>query len=150
MDPHMERYYKSEIENDTTHVFMIDYEISNELLTLVDAVISPLSTMLVEAMLFGKPILIFFPREYENQELGSDEVHFAELISVPQVNVSFYKQKFIEGLTRMKTQIGDRADSAALRQAAVFFNNSENESYASRLNALVENLSKTSPKYSER
>ena len=40
-------------------MYLADYSITNKLLTLVDAVISPFSTMLIESMLKGKPVLAF-------------------------------------------------------------------------------------------
>ena len=47
----MVKYYKNQITNPDRKVFMIDYKISNMLLNLADALISPLSTMLIESMI---------------------------------------------------------------------------------------------------
>ena len=53
MDPTMSDFYRRVISKPTGKMFLADYSISNKLLTLVDAVISPLSTMLIEALIKG-------------------------------------------------------------------------------------------------
>ena len=55
----MREYYKSLLDNPKGNMYLADYSITNKLLTLVDAVISPFSTMLIESMLKGKPVLAF-------------------------------------------------------------------------------------------
>lgn len=140
MDPHMEEYYKSEVANPTGRVCMIDYSVSNMLLTLADAVISPLSTMLVEAMTLGKPILVFFPREYHDMELSTDEVHFAELLAVPDVNVSLNSNEFIAAVGRLKGQIGDSGVAERLRTSSRFFHVLDGPTYSERLDHLVASL----------
>ena len=46
MDPTMIDFYRRVIKEPIGTMFLTDYSISNKLMTLVDGVISPLSTML--------------------------------------------------------------------------------------------------------
>ena len=56
MDPHMESYYRRVTNTDSQGFDMADYHVTHKLLHLVDAVTSPLSTILLEALLHGKPV----------------------------------------------------------------------------------------------
>jgi len=142
MDPHMREYYIAEVAQPTGRVCMIDYSISNMLLTLADAVISPLSTMLIEAMTLGKPILIFFPEENHGKEFRTDQVHFADVIAIPEVNVSYKSEEFVRSVTNLYSQIGDKAISQRLRDQSTFFHLLEGATYAERLEMLLTSLKK--------
>ena len=98
IDPSMHKYYKNEIKNPTGLPTLIDYEISNMLLNLVDAVISPLSTILVESLVNGKPILLFFPDEKHDSftPKPKDLVHFAELLKLDKINVCYEEKTFFQ------------------------------------------------------
>ena len=61
-------YYKSVIKSNSGKLFLADYVISNKILTLADAVISPLSTMLIESMIKGKPVLAFFQLSLQSKK----------------------------------------------------------------------------------
>ncbi len=52
--------YLKEIKSGNKKKFMANYYDTHEILTNVDAVISPLSTILIEAAIHGKPSLCFF------------------------------------------------------------------------------------------
>ena len=73
---------------------MADYEISNKLLTVTDAVISPLSTILIESLLKGKPALAFFPEIHHEVHFGIDEVHFSDFLKIPEVKVCLKEENF--------------------------------------------------------
>lgn len=62
MDPFMEPYYRRATTTGQFGIEMADYTITRKLLHLASAVISPLSTILLEATILGKPVLMFFPR----------------------------------------------------------------------------------------
>jgi CDP-glycerol glycerophosphotransferase (TagB/SpsB family) len=110
------------------------------LLTLADAVISPLSTMLIEAMTLGKPILVFFPQENHGKEFRTDEVHFADVLAIPEVNVSYKSEEFVRAVTNLYSQIGDKAISQRLRDQSKFFHVLEGPTYAERLETLLTSL----------
>ena len=143
MDPHMVKYYKNQIINPDRKVFMIDYKISNMLLNLTDALISPLSTMLIESMILGKPILIFFPKEDNKKGLSVDEVHFSELIRTKDVITVFKFEDLLEGLLKLNTVIGDEVISKRLKKSSYFFHYSDKKTYSEKLNDLAINVCKS-------
>ena len=68
--------------------FLTPYQETHDLLSAVDMVISPLSTILIEAGLHGKPVMCMIPTE---EDVGShwvilrDLAHFRELTDHPDV-----------------------------------------------------------------
>lgn len=142
MDPTMIDYYKNEIRNPTGKMFLADYRVSRDLLTLVDAVISPLSTMLVESILNGKPILMFFPNEAHGKGWEVDEIHFAEFINMKIVNKCFSEDQFLESCKNLYSQIGDSEVAQKLKKASEFFVQPRSKTYGSQLLDLVDEFFK--------
>ena len=140
MDPHMINYYKSEIKNPTRKVFMIDYKISNMLLNLIDGLISPLSTMLVEGITLGKPVLVFFPQEYDGKAFSADEIHFAEFIKIEDVVTVFKFEEFVGGIKKLSSKIGNKLISNRLKKKSEFFHVLDNKSYSEKLNDLTKKV----------
>ena len=95
MDPSMYDYYKNEINNPKGLPSLVDYSVSHNLLNLADAVISPLSTILIEAILNGKPILLFFPEGTNDNYKPANMNHFEELIQLDEVNVCYQEEEFL-------------------------------------------------------
>ncbi len=137
MDPFMADYYRRETKSPSGIIFMADYRIANKLLTLVDAVISPLSTMLIEALVKGKPVLAFFPEREHGVVFGIDEVHFADFLKMPDVNVCLEEREFHPACRRLVGQIGDPALATRLRESAEFFVVMDGPTYGERLRDLV-------------
>jgi hypothetical protein len=63
LDPSMEACYRLSRVGQRIHVELANYEDTHVTLTAVDAVISPLSTILLEAALHGKPVAVYLPDE---------------------------------------------------------------------------------------
>lgn len=140
MDPTMIKYYKKEIRNPSGKMFLADYRVSRDLLTLVDAVISPLSTMLVESILNGKPILMFFPNEVHGNGWEIDEIHFAEFINMKIVNKCFSEDQFLKSCKNLYDQIGDSKIAKELKKASEFFVEPSSKTYGSQLSDLVDDF----------
>jgi hypothetical protein len=145
MDPFMEEYYQKEVKCDEGHVFMVDYAISNKLLTLVDAVISPLSTMLIESLIKGKPVLAFFPERHHGVHLGTDEVHFADFLKLPDVNVCLREEDFYPACQKLLAQTDDEALSLRLKHHASHFVDMELPCYGQRLELLIDRVTSSNP-----
>jgi hypothetical protein len=62
MAPDMADYYRRTWKGDEA-IYFADYEETHVTLNAVDAVVSPLSTILLEAALLGKPIAAYLPEE---------------------------------------------------------------------------------------
>lgn len=140
MDPHMADYYRREISNPSGRIFMADYRVTNKLLTLAAGVISPLSTMLIESLVKGKPVVVFFPEREHNVHFGVDEVHFREFIELPDVNVCLAEADFLEKCSALNRQLGDPELAVRLKAAAQYFVDMMEPTYSERLEQLVEEV----------
>jgi hypothetical protein len=86
LDPHMEEFYCSIVNNPRPQLYMADYRVTRLLMHLIDALISPLSTILLEAAMHGKPALALFA-DSDPKSAGSSIleiigrlVYFAEFV----------------------------------------------------------------------
>tara|TARA_B100001989_G_scaffold253309_1_gene239820 strand:+ start:6327 stop:7724 length:1398 start_codon:yes stop_codon:yes gene_type:complete len=144
IDPTMLKYYKSLMDNTRkdSGMYLTDYSITNRLLTLVDAVISPFSTMLIESMIKGKPVLAFL--KYDQQLSMSNEfIHFAEFVQLEETNTCYLQENFISECEKLVSQIGDKSFSEKLRKTSKFFVNQPKVSYGFQLAQLADKLIKS-------
>lgn len=75
MDPHMEAFYRNRVATNKRGLYMADYRITNKLITIVDAVVSPLSTLLLESLINLKPIVVLYPEERHHNVFNIGRVH---------------------------------------------------------------------------
>ena len=125
------------IKNPSGKMHLADYSISNKLLTLVDAVISPLSTMLIESLLKGKPCLAFFPETGQNEPTRVENLHFAEFIALKETNSCFKADQFIPTCQKLLSQIGNEELSRKLKKNSEFFVSRKDKTYGHQLAELV-------------
>ena len=140
MDPTMSDFYRKVIKKPSGKMFLADYDISNKLMTLVDGVISPLSTMLVESLIKGKPVLAFFPKSLPDQPLRLQFIHYKEFIEVEETNTCFDENDFIDSCKNLFDQIGDKSIAKKLRKKSEFFVSKKNETYGYQLEQLSKKL----------
>lgn len=146
MDPFMEAYYRRATTSGQFGIEMADYTITRKLLHLVSAVISPLSTILLEATILGKPVLMFFPNDdlaeksARQAQLGLQLVHFQDFWGVPGVNVCDQESAFAEECHRLLRQASDSAICEGLIRHAKHFVVLEGPSYGESLLRLADEL----------
>ena len=141
IDPTMLKYYQSLMNNSrqSSGMYLTDYKITNKLLTLVDGVISPFSTMLIESMLKGKPVLAFL--KYDQQKsLGHEFIHFVEFVELEETNTCYRQKDFIPNCKKMVNQIGNKSFSEKLKKTSKFFVNQPKASYGFQLSQLADKL----------
>ena len=111
--------------------------------TAVDAAISPMSTVLLEAMLFGLPILALAFGDGKHS-WSADKVsqmsHFKELYEVPNMMVCRDRADFFPAVNKLALRIGDSEISESLRRSTQQFVYRDNRSYAARVAALVDEM----------
>lgn len=82
LDPAMESCYRQSRKRERIHVELANYENTHVILSAVDAVISPLSTILLEAAMHGKPVAAYLPDDgaKKNQSVTTraQMIHFME------------------------------------------------------------------------
>ncbi|MHB8618290.1 MAG: hypothetical protein ACYDAG_01760, partial [Chloroflexota bacterium] len=143
MDPQMVEYYVASRE-DSNLMFMPDYEHTHQLLAAVDAVVSPVSTILLEAAMHGKPILAYLP---EDEIQGNS---FMRTMANMNFMQEFFERvhcgpclssvRFIEDCARLLESASDPAVGESLRTSTQFFAVLDESSYALRLLRFLEEL----------
>jgi hypothetical protein len=119
------------------------YENTRDVLGNVDVVVSPLSTILLEAALNGKPPLCFVDdSDIDNwfMTVTLALAHFKEFFSEPAFCVAKGRDNLVAGVSDAIARSRDPAARAALRAACSTFVTPFEESYASRLVGYVENF----------
>lgn len=146
MDPHMADYYRQQARQETSAIYMADYTVTRRLLHAVEGVISPLSTMLLESALLGKPVLMFFPRKDLAEPTSTVTrvalglVHFTDFWGVDGVNVCMHEEEFFPSCRRLLEQARDPAIASKLREHARRFVVMDGPHYAERLLHLANDL----------
>jgi CDP-Glycerol:Poly(glycerophosphate) glycerophosphotransferase len=143
MAPDMAEYYRRHRQRAGV-IHLADYEDTHVTLSAVDAVISPLSTILLEAGLHGKPILAYLPDEdiANNMALFSmaKAVHFRDFFE----RVDCLQCQHPEALVNCCRQLLELAESPTtadqLRRQCEYFVAPSVRSYAEQLSDLVRSL----------
>ncbi len=96
----MRDYVQRIAEGDTRMFIEAEYQRTHDVLSNVDAVISPMSTMIIEGALHGKPPLCFLPLDQEQRgslfETFAGLVHFQEMFERAVFPIAYSQAELIE------------------------------------------------------
>jgi len=151
MDPHMEDYYRRSAKAEHRGFELADYEITKKILHLVDAVISPLSTILLEAIINGKPVLMFFPERGHDDlggrvgDIGTRMAHFREFWGAEGIGTCEDALELPDACRRLLQQSRDEGVRRGLRAHAAKFVVMDGPTYAERLASLADELTAARP-----
>lgn len=125
-----------------TGKYLPDYRDTHDVLSCVDAVISPLSTIILEAALHGKPVMCFLPLGDTSTHFRRDSalIHFHQMFDVPEILVAKGEQSLIVQTQLLLQKVGEREGGARLRKAMYFFVEPFDHPYPVRLRAFVEQV----------
>jgi CDP-glycerol glycerophosphotransferase (TagB/SpsB family) len=120
------------------------YEDTHVTLGAVDAVISPLSTILLEAAMHGKPIAVYLPDDdmKQNQHLSTVArmVHFTEFFEKIDCIKCERLDDLVRDCRRLLEKSRESGISDALKQQTAYFVEPSDRPYAERLNSLIQAL----------
>tara|TARA_Y100000589_G_C27187245_1_gene643204 strand:+ start:907 stop:2307 length:1401 start_codon:yes stop_codon:yes gene_type:complete len=119
------------------------YSDTKDLLYAVDAVISPLSTILIEALIIGKPPLCFMPIEEKGAahfQMAKKSVHFNELLSMREILVVWGGGNLINGISDLINRINDKNFHRDLKKSSRFFVKQFSNSFNKRIVDLAEEI----------
>lgn len=139
MDPHMERYYKTVTEKDVGALELADYSVTHRLFSIVDGVVSTLSTILLESLLNAKPAIAFIPPGDMIGKYG-------------QSNAICLRLAHFQGLWESPGLVACKADSDLPKDIASMLKLSEDKSLCElmRKHAIENYADMNSPTYGER
>jgi hypothetical protein len=122
--------------------YLSDYRDTHDILSCVDAVISPLSTIILEAALHGRPVMCFLPFEDASEHFMRDFAltHFHQLFDIPEIFISNGNLELIDKTVLLLKQIGNEQYSTRLRDSMSYFVEPFDRPYSTRLQEFIHNL----------
>jgi hypothetical protein len=147
MAPDMADYYRRH-RREPAIIHLADYEDTHVTLSAVDAVISPLSTILLEAALHGKPILAYLPDEDVQRNIAmfsmAKSVHFRDFFERVDCMQCPRREDLVD-TCRALLELAERPETAdRLRRQCEFFVSPSERSYAAQLDELIRSLGSAS------
>ena len=135
--------YMEGIKNNGYYLTFPDCSDTHVVLSYCDCVISPLSTILIEAAMHGKPVMCFIPLEdieAKHFQTVHSLPHFREFQNEPQVILAKSRIELISKVKLLFNQINDRNFSKKMKKISEKYVSNFNSSYADRILSLVEGL----------
>ena len=127
--------YLTDIAKGINKKYLSDYHVTHDVLSNIDAIVSPLSTILLEAALHGKPVMCFLPENEESRQfnLTSRFLHFSELFERPEIIVAHNLNEFISSVVNLMEHVNDDNHKEVMQNMCEYFVKSYKEPYGKRL-----------------
>ena len=113
--------YLEQVKAGNSEKSLPDYRDTRDLLCNIDALVSPLSTIIVEAARLGRAVLCFLPEDEVDEALhlriAMPSVHFDAMYTMPGVLVARSRDAMLRSLPELLDNAGDTTMMQALRQA---------------------------------
>ncbi len=134
IDPTMREYLRRTKEG-WDGVYLTDYAVMRDTLAHVDAVVSPLSTVVVEAAVMGRASMCYLPFEEESISFKrvSPLAHFVPVYESPDFVIARSRQEFLPMIEELLRRSQQEGNAERMRRAAAYFADSFEESYSARL-----------------
>lgn len=124
-----------------------DYRRTHDILSSIDALISPLSTMLIESAVHGKPALCYHPiaEETGNPGIWTAQLrHFEELFDMELLLVARSSKTFVPAVAALLEQAADTHHGESLKDMVKFFVSQPKERYSRALADFVVEIARPS------
>lgn len=134
------RGYLEDVRAGKTSKYMADYRDTHDVLSHVDAVVSPLSTILLEAAMHSKPILCFLPSEDKSGHFTSDAglTHFHDMFRMKEILMAAGYDSLLPQCQALLKLCDDPDALRGLQMAVNYFVEPYAEPYDRRLTAFLE------------
>jgi len=146
LDPHMDDFYKGITITPRKSLYMADYAITKKLMHLIDALVSPLSTMMLEATLHGKPVLaMFVDADPDSASSKASDVirrlvYFADFVNKPGILTCDNLATFAAQVKKLMEASKNPEISLKLKELASTYTIVDGPPYAARLVKLADEL----------
>jgi CDP-glycerol glycerophosphotransferase (TagB/SpsB family) len=117
------RAYLEAVAASKKQIYLADYADTHDLLSAVDALVSPLSTIILEGALHEKPVLCLMAEGKAGSSFGLQKalVHFEDMYKCPSILMAHTEDELLPRLSELIRHIGDPTFAASLRQACSHF-----------------------------
>jgi hypothetical protein len=140
----MQGYINQIAEGDRRPFIDADYRRAHDVLSNIDIVISPMSTMIIEGVLHGKPPLCFKPLDQEKGrsqfKAMADLIHFAEMFERDAFPVAHDQYELVEETGKLLDLYRNEDYINHLRQEIDFFVSPPEGSYGEALSNAVDTI----------
>ncbi len=137
--------YLEGVRRGDTGMSFPDYRDTHDVLSSIDALVSPLSTILLEGALHGKPALCFLPIEETGArhfQLALPLKHFEDMFDLPEFLVATGQAELIPGIETILSRLGDAEFAARLREVCEHFVEPFERPYDERLVEFCESIAR--------
>ena len=136
------REYLEQVRAGQTQICLSEYRHTHEVLTHCDALISPLSTIILEAALHGKPAMCFLPDTGQSNHFQNDSrlMHFQDMFEMPEIMVAHNYKELITGACELLERAKDDACHDKMIKLSEFFVEPHGEPFSRRLRQLCEKI----------
>ncbi|MDA0219554.1 MAG: hypothetical protein O3B22_08220 [Proteobacteria bacterium] len=112
-----------------------DYHNTVDVLQAADALVSPLSTIILEAVMLGKASICYLPQDTPGDTLGNQAglTHFRELFQAEAIPKVHRREDLVAAAEQALTRAGDADHAALLKSVAAYFISPFDEPYGERL-----------------
>jgi hypothetical protein len=139
------RRYLEQVRAGAKAVYLADYAETHDVLSSIDALVSPLSTIILEGALHGKPALCFLPDERPGSSLRlqSRHVHFEDMYRSPMVIKADGDAQLVPKLIGLMKRVGDPDFARICTTECAHFVQPLDEPYPLRLARFIEGIAAT-------
>jgi len=136
------REYLEQICNGITNAINLpDYNYTHDVLSSIDALVSPLSTIIIEGALHDKPVLCFLPDEDTDAKhftLAAPLIHFEDMYQMPEFLIAKGNMQLLPKLEELLAKTSNINHIRSLNEACKFFVEPFEQSYGDRLTEFIE------------
>ena len=144
LSPDMRESYRSYGEPSGKRIKLADYEDTHTTLNAVDAVISPLSTILLEAAMHGKPIAAYLPDEDMSQNMflytTANMVHFRDFFERVECIRCESPDRLVVDCRRLLDMTDEPGIAERLKRQCEYFVEPSGLPYSAKLSSLIGEL----------
>jgi CDP-glycerol glycerophosphotransferase (TagB/SpsB family) len=136
------RAYLEKTATGWSGIYQADYRDTHDVLSSIDALVSPLSTIILEAALHGKPALCFLPDdelEAQHYQLSVPLIHFDEMFTMEEFLLAEGRKELLPRTKALMDLAGDPEFERRLELICRYFVDGFDRPYGERLAEFIEN-----------
>jgi hypothetical protein len=139
---HSMREYLEQVRAGQTQICLADYRHTHEVLTHCDALISPLSTIILEAALHGKPAMCFLPDTDQSDHFRHDSklMHFQDMFEMPEILVARGREELLGSTSTLLARAADPKWRERMIQVGSFFVEPYEQPFSCRFSEFCEQV----------
>lgn len=117
------RGYLEQVRGGVAGKYLADYRDTHDVLSNIDALVSPLSTIILEAALHGKPAMCFMPDGDGSAHFEVDArlMHFQDMFRMPEIVVANGYAELVPKASELLQRVDDPGWAARLAECAAYF-----------------------------